>query len=154
MKVGKGNLFGKRVNKTEVRAPFSMTLSKLLERKRTFFAAPESLDMICFLGFAMRLGHRAHKLPLVRSHDTSGSQVIVQDLPDKSLSSLASIIPNLLPRSIESSLGWAIGYRKDHTFKCGNILRWRRNSVGIFRDDTKVELLLRLLGHREAQGMA
>lgn len=99
MKAGKGNLFGRRVSKAEakVRAPFSMTFSKELGCERTFFAAPESLDMVCFLGFAMRLGHRAHKLPLVRSHDTSSSQVVVENLPNKSLSSLASIIPNLLP---------------------------------------------------------
>lgn len=101
----------------------------------------------------MRLGHRAHELPLIGSHNTGGGQIFVQDLPDQRLGSLASVVPNLLPRSVECGLGWAIGYGEDHTFKRGNSLGGWRNSISIFGNDTKVELLLRLLGHREAQGM-
>lgn len=101
----------------------------------------------------MRLGHCAHKLPLIGSHNPSSSQIVAQDLPDQSLGSLASIIPNLLSRSVESGLGRAVGYREDHTFKGGSTLGRRRDSIGIFGNDTKVELLLRLFGHREAQGM-
>lgn len=101
----------------------------------------------------MRLGHCAHKLPLIRSYDTSGSQIVVQDLPDQSLGSLASIIPNLFSRSVECGLGRAVGYREDHTFKGGNSFWRRRDSISVFGNDTKVELLLRLFGHRDAQGM-
>lgn len=101
----------------------------------------------------MRLGHRAHKLPLIRPHDTSGGQVVIQDLPDQRLSRLASIISNLLSWSAESGLGWAIWYCKDHRLKGGHTLwRWR-DSISIFGYDTEVELLLRLFGHREAQRM-
>lgn len=110
--------------------------------------------MVCLLALAMRLGHCAHELPLIRTHHLRLREVFVQRLPHQLLGRLALGSRDLLPVPCEGArFGRPVGHRPYDRLGRRVPIGGRIDAVAVLGDYAEVGLTLVFFRNWETQDM-